>query len=72
MVPKLYLYHHSTVQFYPDASDKEELFPVFTYLVEGGEKLLLIDTGMSDTKRANTYHHPGSMQRAGVCNESVS
>jgi len=66
MVPKLYLYHHSTVQFYPDASDKEELFPVFTYLVEGGEKLLLIDTGMSDTKRANTYHHPGSMQPAGM------
>ena len=41
MIPKQYLYHHSTVAFYPEASDQEEEYPVFTYLVEGGGKLLL-------------------------------
>lgn len=66
MIPKLYLYHHSTVKYYPDASDKAELYPVFTYLVEGGDKLLLIDTGMCETERANTYHHPGSQQPEGM------
>ena len=39
MIPKQYLYHHSTVAYYPDASDREEEYPVFTYLVEGGDKL---------------------------------
>ena len=43
MIPKQYLYHHSTVKFYPNASDQEEEYPVFAYLVEGGDKLLLID-----------------------------
>ena len=47
MIPKQYLYHHSTVAFYPEASDQEEEYPVFTYLVEGGGKLLLVDTGMA-------------------------
>lgn len=66
MVPKLYLYHHSTTKYYPNASDKAEEFPVFTYLIEGGEKLVLVDTGMADTERANAYHHPGSFQPEGM------
>ena len=37
MIPKQYLYHHSTVAYYPDASDREEEYPVVTYLVEGGD-----------------------------------
>ena len=53
MIPKQYLYHHSTVKFYPNASDQEEEYPVFAYLVEGGDKLLLIDTGMAQTERAS-------------------
>lgn len=53
MIPKQYLYHHSTVAYYPDASDREEEYPVFTYLVEGGDKLLLVDTGMAYTERAD-------------------
>ena len=66
MIPKQYLYHHSTVAFYPNASDIEEEYPVFTYLVEGGDKLLLIDTGMSDSERADKYHHHGSRQPEGM------
>jgi glyoxylase-like metal-dependent hydrolase (beta-lactamase superfamily II) len=66
MIPSLYLYHHSTTKYYPNASSKAEEFPVFTYLIEGGEKLVLVDTGMSDTKRADAYHHPGSYQPKGM------
>lgn len=66
MVPSLYLYHHSAIKYYPNASQKAEEFPVFTYLIEGGEKLVLVDTGMSDTRRADTYHHPGSYQPKGM------
>lgn len=66
MVPKLYLYHHSTVKYYPNASDHEEDFPVFAFLIEGNGKRILVDTGMADTERANKYHHPGSVQPEGM------
>lgn len=66
MIPRQYLYHHSTLGFYPDASDEEEEYPVFTYLIEGGEKLLLVDTGMAGTERADKYHHQGSCQPEGM------
>jgi glyoxylase-like metal-dependent hydrolase (beta-lactamase superfamily II) len=66
MIPNLYLYHHSAIKYYPNASNKAEEFPVFTYLIEGGEKLVLVDTGMSDTERADKYHHPGSYQPEGM------
>jgi glyoxylase-like metal-dependent hydrolase (beta-lactamase superfamily II) len=66
MIPRLYLYHHSTLKYYPNASNKEEDFPVFCYLIEDGDKLLLVDTGMSDTERADKYHHPGSYQPEGM------
>ncbi|MCI6673112.1 MAG: N-acyl homoserine lactonase family protein [Spirochaetaceae bacterium] len=66
MVPKLYLYHHSTVKYYPNASDQVEQYPVFTYLIEDGKQRILVDTGMADTERANKYHHPGSVQPEGM------
>jgi len=66
MVPKLYLYHHSVQKYYPEASGKEEEFPVFTYLLEGNGQRILIDTGMADTERAHKYHHPGSHQPEGM------
>ena len=70
MIPKQYLYHHSTVKFYPNASDQEEEYPVFAYLVEGGDKLLLIDVfsagempipGVTSKMLADTVRakHPG-------------
>lgn len=66
MIPKQYLYHHSIQSFYPDASDREEEYPVFTYLVEGGDKLLLVDTGMAYSERASNWHHHGSYQPEGM------
>lgn len=64
-IPKQYLYHHSTIGSRPDLADGRIEMPVFTYLVEGGESLLLVDTGMAWTERASKYHHPGSFQPEG-------
>ncbi len=65
-VPKEYLYHHSVVDYIPNIPDERIEMPVFTFLVEGGDKLLLIDTGMAPTDRASTYHHPSSRQPEGM------
>jgi N-acyl homoserine lactone hydrolase len=67
MIPQQYLYHFSTLKYQKKAiSDQEEEFPVFSFLVEGGDKLLLIDTGMAWTERADHYHHHGSRQPSGM------
>jgi len=65
-VPKEYLYHHSVVKFYDNIPDGRIEMPVFTFLIEGGEKLVLVDTGMAWSERASTYHHPGSRQPEGM------
>jgi len=65
-IPKQYLYHHSTVSCLPHIPDQRIEMPCFTYLVEGGGKLLLVDTGMAWTERATKYHHPGSYQPEGM------
>lgn len=61
---KLYHYHHST-HAHRDVPDGKGMLPCIVYLIEGGEKLVLVDTGMAWTERANEYHHPGSLQPAG-------
>ncbi len=58
-----YLYHHSVHKYY-DCEGFLDL-PVTIFLVEGGGKKILVDTGMSDTARADKYHHPGSVQPEG-------
>lgn len=58
-----YLYHHSTHKYY-DTEGFTEL-PVTIFLVQGGGKKILIDTGMSNTEIAGKYHHPGSYQPEG-------
>ena len=60
--PKTYHYHPSTHKYYTNVSNEDKALPVFCYLLNTGDELILIDTGMSDTDRANTYHHPGSVQ----------
>ena len=60
--PKTYHYHPSTHKYYANVSNEDKALPVFCYLLNTGDELILIDTGMSDTDRANTYHHPGSVQ----------
>ncbi|MBI4963151.1 MAG: N-acyl homoserine lactonase family protein [Desulfomonile tiedjei] len=38
--------------------------PTWAFLITGGTEKILVDTGMSDTKRAD-WHHPGSYQPEG-------
>ncbi len=61
-----YWYHHSVIKYYPDATDERIDMPCFTFLIEGGDKLLLVDTGMAWSERASNYHHPGSRQPEGM------
>lgn len=58
-----YIYHHSTHKFY-DCDGFADL-PATAFLVQGGGKKILVDTGMSSTEIANKYHHPGSVQPEG-------
>lgn len=64
--PLQYQYHFSCKPFLKGVSEEKVPLPVFTFLVEGGDKLLLVDTGMAWTERANEYHHPGSWQDPGM------
>ena len=63
--PRTYLYHHSVHNFYKDKLDQNVDGPCFCFLVCGENEKILVDTGMSDTERANKYHHPGSVQGPG-------
>lgn len=65
-VPSQYLFHHSVKPYVPEATDERIEMPAFSFLVEGGEELLLVDTGMCWTERASKYHHPGSHQPEGM------
>ena len=65
-IPKEYLYHHSVTKYLNHIENKRIEMPVFTFLIEGGAKKVLVDTGMSWSERANTYHHPDSRQPEGM------
>jgi glyoxylase-like metal-dependent hydrolase (beta-lactamase superfamily II) len=65
-IPKDYLYHHSVAPYLKDIPNERIEMPVFTFLIEGAEKLILIDTGMSWSERADKFHHPGSRQPEGM------
>ncbi len=69
--PFQYHYHHSAAPYLKGIPNEKVALPVFTYLIEGGDKLLLVDTGMAWTDRANAYHHPGSWQEEGQDIESM-
>ncbi|HHU91231.1 MAG TPA: N-acyl homoserine lactonase family protein [Clostridiaceae bacterium] len=64
--PLQYHYHFSCAPYLKGVPSEKVPLPVFTFLVEGGDKLLLVDTGMAWTERANDYHHPGSWQEPGM------
>ena len=57
--PKTYHYHPSTHKYYANVSGEDRRLPVFCYLLNTGSELILVDTGMADSDRANRYHHPG-------------
>lgn len=66
--PLEYWYHFSCSKFIERYGLTNELdqLPDFAFLIEGGEKLVLVDTGMSWTEHADKYHHGPSNQKPGV------
>lgn len=68
--PFQYHYHFSCAPYLKDVPNEKVPLPVFTFLIEGAQKLVLVDTGMAWTERANQYHHPGSWQEPGQDIES--
>jgi len=64
--PKQYHYHHSTIEYIENVGDQKVALPVFTFLIEGGKELILVDTGMAWTERADKYDHGGSYQPPGM------
>ena len=56
--PLEYWYHFSCKKFVEKlgiTNDSDQL-PDFTFLIEGGDQLILVDTGMSWTEHADKYH----------------
>ena len=51
---KNYQFHHSVHTYLKDVSLLDSPLPVYCFLVENDETKILVDTGMSDTERANT------------------
>lgn len=66
--PLEYWYHFSCSKFIEKYGLTNELdqLPDFTFLIEGGEQLILVDTGMSWDEHADKYHHGPSTQRPGI------
>lgn len=60
--PKTYHYHHSAHKYYDNITEEDRPLPVFCYLIETKDELIMVDTGMAYADRANQYHHPGSTQ----------
>ncbi len=45
--------------------------PVFAFLLEGGGRKILVDTGMSDTQRSVRYHHAGRQEPGQAIHEQL-
>ena len=66
--PLEYWYHFSCKKYGEKrgVTNESDQLPDFTFLIEGGDKLVLVDTGMSWTEHADKYHHGPSLQRPGI------
>ena len=56
-IPITYHYHHTTHKFYPNVTAEKTFLPDFVFLIDNGNELILVDTGMAWTERADKYHH---------------
>ncbi len=45
--------------------------PVYAFLVEGGGRKILVDTGMSDTEQSVKYHHSGRQEPGQAIHEQL-
>ena len=64
-LPSIFLFHSSVLPVYqlPAIIDGT---PVFCYLVEGGDKPLLVDSGMCSTEQTHKYHNKAAFQHKGM------
>jgi N-acyl homoserine lactone hydrolase len=46
--------------------------PVFVWLIEGGGRKILVDTGMSDTEHSVAYHHEGRQDPGQAIHEQLA
>jgi glyoxylase-like metal-dependent hydrolase (beta-lactamase superfamily II) len=46
--------------------------PVFCWLLEGGGRKILVDTGMSDTEHSVKYHHDGKQEPGQAIHEQLA
>lgn len=60
--PLQYHFHFSAGPYLKDVPNEKIPLPVYSFLIEGGEVPMLVDTGMAWTERASEAHHPGSWQ----------
>ena len=62
--PLEYWYHFSCKKYVEKLgiTNESDQLPDFTFLIEGGDQLILVDTGMSWTEHADKYHHGPSRQ----------
>ncbi len=66
--PLEYWFHFSCKKYIEKqgiTNDNTQL-PDFTFLIEGNGHLIMVDTGMAWTERADKYHHGPSLQRPGI------
>ena len=64
--PITYHYLHTVHKYYPNVTAEKRFLPDFVFLLDTGSELVLVDTGMAWTERADQYHHPGSYQPEGM------
>ena len=66
--PLEYWYHFSCKKYVEKMgiTNESDQLPDMTFLIEGGDQLILVDTGMSWTEHADKYHHGPSLQRPGI------
>ena len=66
--PLEYWYHFSCKKYVEKMgiTNESDQLPDMTFLIEGGDQLILVDTGMSWTAHADKYHHGPSLQRPGI------
>ena len=66
--PLEYWYHFSCKKYIEKQgiTNENTQLPCFTCLIEGDDQLILVDTGMAWTERADKYHHGPSEQRPGI------
>ena len=64
--PSKTLFYYETLVSTYNPPDIQKETPVFCFLVEGGDRPLMVDTGLSSTEHARQHHNPAPYQPEGM------